>query len=233
MKTIALIVAAGAGLRMGGGPPKAFRPLAGRPLLLHSIERFARHPSVNAVAAVVPHGMVEKTRQLCAPFPRVIAVTEGGERRLDSVRRGFDNVRAGCQDEDIVLVHDAARPLTPSDLVTAVVEAAQRTGAAVPGITPSDTVREMAPDPGGGLPLTARRLDRDRLVLVQTPQGFRAGLLATALERAAAGSLPADVTDDAALVELLGHPVTIVEGSTVNFKITRPLDLKMAESWLA
>ena len=232
MKTIALIVAAGAGLRMGGGPPKAFRSLAGRPLILHSIERFARHPSVNHVIVVVRPEMVEKTRQLCAPFPKVAGVTEGGERRVNSVRHGFDRVRAGCKDDDIVLVHDAARPLAATDLVSAVIEAAGRTGAAVPAIRPSDSVREVAPDSAGGPALTVRRLDRDRLVLVQTPQGFRAGLLAAALERFASGALPPDATDDAALVEMLGHPVVIVEGSPTNFKITRPEDLKLAESFL-
>lgn len=233
MKTIALIVAAGTGTRMGSGPPKAFRTLAGKPLLLHSVERFARHPSVNAVVVVVRQGMVDKARQICAPFPKVISVTEGGERRADSVKRGFDSVRAGYKEDDIVLVHDAARPLTASDLVTAVIEAARQFGAAVPGIRPSDTVREVAPDPGGGPPLTARRLDRDRLVLIQTPQGFHAGLLAAALERFAGDALPPDATDDAALVEMMGRPVVVIEGSSSNFKITRPEDLKMAESRLA
>lgn len=225
MKTIALIVAAGAGSRMGGGPPKAFRPLAGKPLLLHSVERFARHPAVNAVAVVVRREMVDKTRQLCAVFPKVAAVTEGGERRVDSVKRGFDSVRAGCTDDDIVLVHDAARPLAATDLVNAVIDAARATGAAVPGIRPSDTVREAAAGK------TVRRLDRDSLVLVQTPQGFHVGLLAEALERFA-GALPADATDDAALIEMMGRPVAVVEGSALNFKITRPEDLKLAESWM-
>lgn len=212
---------------MGPGAPKAFRPLRGKPLILHSIERFARHPSVNGVIVVVAQEMVEKTRQLCAPFPKVMGVTEGGERRVDSVKRGFDKLRAACKDDDTVLVHDAARPLAASDLVAAVIDAAKKTGAAVPGIRPSDTVREVTGNQ------TVRRLDRDGLVLIQTPQGFRAGLLSAALERFAGGALPADATDDAALVEMLGHPVTIVEGASFNFKITRPEDLKLAESWLA
>jgi 2-C-methyl-D-erythritol 4-phosphate cytidylyltransferase len=93
-------------------------------------------------------------------------------------------------------------------------------------------VREVAPDPTGGPATTVRRLDRDRLVLVQTPQGFRVGLFRKALERAAMVPLPPDATDDAALIEMLGHPVAIVEGSHTNFKITRPEDLKLAESFL-
>ncbi len=219
---------------MGADLPKAFLTLGGVPLVTHSLTLFARHPAIDAIVVVVPQGMVEETRRLAAGVPKVSAVTEGGVMRADSVRRGFDCVRSGASDDDLVLVHDAARPLAGADLVSAVVEAAKRTGAAVPGLRPSDTVRETAPAPAPGEPaLAARRLDRDRLVLVQTPQGFRVGLLAAALARAATVALPGDATDDAALIEMLGHPVAIVEGSPINFKITRPEDLKMAESWLA
>ena len=218
---------------MGADVPKAYLLLAGVPLLTYSLELFARHPAIDAIVVVVPQGMVDETRRLTDGIPRVSAVTEGGALRVDSVRRGFERIGPGAGDDDLVLVHDAARPLASPELVSAVVDAAKRTGAAVPGLRPSDTVRETAAGPvPGGPSLAVRRIDRDRLVLVQTPQGFRVRLLAEALKRAAA-ALPGDATDDAALIEMLGHSVAIVEGSPINFKITRSEDLKMAEAWLA
>jgi len=234
MKTTALIVAAGSGRRMGSDLPKAYLPLAGVPLLTYSLELFARHPAIDAIVVVVPQGMVDETRRLTDGIPRVSAVTEGGALRVDSVRRGFERIESGAGDDDLVLVHDAARPLASPELVSAVIDAAKRTGAAVPGLRPTDTVRETAAGPvPGGPSLAVRRIDRDRLVLVQTPQGFRVRLLAEALKRADAAALPGDATDDAALIEMLGHSVAIVEGSPINFKITRSEDLKMAEGWLA
>jgi len=224
MHTTALIVAAGAGLRMGAEIPKAFLDLAGRPLVEYSLRAFGTHPLVNAVILMVPAERVEEAALISRRVPRVAAVEPGGARRQDTVLKGLDAVARslpeGAGEEDVlVLVHDAARPLVEADLITAVVEAASISGAAVPGLRPADTVRRV----GYGT------VDREGLVLTQTPQGFRLALLREAFAHAGGR----DVTDDAALVELLGHPVTIVAGSPRNLKVTTRDDFDVAAALVA
>ncbi len=219
MHTTALIVAAGAGLRMGAELPKAFLDLAGRPLVEYSLRAFGFHPLVDAVILMAPAAMLEEATRISRRAPKVAAVAPGGARRQDTVRAGLDAVARslpeGVAEEDaIVLVHDAARPLVEAGLITAVVEAAAISGAAVPGLRPADTVRRV----GSGT------LDRESLVLTQSPQGFRLTLLREAFAHGGGQ----DVTDDAALVELLGHPVTIVPGSPRNLKVTTRDDLDVA-----
>ena len=125
-----------------------------------------------------------------------------------------------AEDDALVLVHDAARPLVDVDVITAVVEAAAISGAAVPGLRPSDTVRRTG---------SSGTLDREGLFLTQTPQGFRLTMLREAFARAGGQ----DVTNDAALVELLGRPITLVAGSARNFKVTTPDDLELAAALVA
>ncbi len=230
MTTIALIVGAGSGARMGAGVPKAFLPLAGRPMVDHSLAVFDAHPAVDSIVLVAPAADLEAASRLAAAYPKVTAVAAGGARRQDSVRLGLDRVAGGRppSEDDLVLVHDAARPLLEPALITSVIEAAARHGAAVPGLPPSDTVRRAGPAGADGARRSTGALDRTELVLVQTPQGFRLSLLREAYERLG----QAEVTDDAALVERLGRPVAVVAGSSTNLKVTTPQDLDLAEALL-
>ncbi|HEY3175578.1 MAG TPA: 2-C-methyl-D-erythritol 4-phosphate cytidylyltransferase [Candidatus Polarisedimenticolia bacterium] len=232
MKTTALIVAAGAGVRMGLGRPKAFADLAGLPLVEHSLVVFQDHPRVDAIVLMAPGSELSDASRIARRYPKVDVVAAGGERRQDTVRMGLEHIpgRGAAVAGDLVLVHDAARPLVDPTVISRVLDAAARTGAAVPGVAPADTVRhveEMA-DPMGRT-MAAGTLDRHRLVLVQTPQGFGLALLRDAYARA--GQI--DVTDDAALIEMMGGAVEVVAGSPRNLKITTIHDLEIAAALLA
>ena len=214
-----LVPAAGAGVRLGPGAPKALRLLAGEPLLVHAVRRIAAAPSVRSIVVAAPADGVVAVRRLLAPVAPV-TVVPGGAERQDSVAAALAAVP---DDVDIVLVHDAARALAPAELVEAVA-AAVRDGrpAAIPVLPVVDTIKEAGPD---GLVLGT--VDRSALRIVQTPQGFRRAVLAAA-HAAAADPL----TDDAGLVEKAGVPVSCVPGSELALKITRPLDLIIAEALL-
>lgn len=204
---------------------KAFLELDGRPMLEHSLAVFDAHPRVDDIILLVPAPLLEEASRITARYRKVTGVVPGGRRRQDTVALGLERIAAGGAG-DLVLIHDAARPLVDPDLITRVVEAAARTGAAVPGLRPADTVREE----GGkdGARRAGRTLERDRLVLTQTPQGFELETLRVA-SHAARG---VEVTDDAMMVERLGRPVEIVAGSPRNLKITSPEDLVLAAALL-
>lgn len=211
-----LVPAAGAGVRLGPGGPKALRLLAGLPLLVHAVRRVAAADSVHTIVVAVPPSEVPAVCELLASVAPV-TVVPGGETRQTSVAAALAVVPPG---PDIVLVHDAARALAPVALVESVA-AAVRGGhdAVVPVLPVVDTIKEVSPD---GVVLGT--VDRSRLRAVQTPQGFRRDVLATAHATAAD-----PLTDDAGLVEKLGTAVGCVPGSEYAFKITRPLDLAIAE----
>ncbi|GAA0815196.1 2-C-methyl-D-erythritol 4-phosphate cytidylyltransferase [Spirilliplanes yamanashiensis] len=215
-----LVPAAGAGVRLGAGAPKALRPLAGAPLLVHAVRRVALAPSVRCVVVAAPPAEVDAVRALLAPVAPVTVVAGGAERQ-QSVAAALAAVPAGIP---IVLVHDAARALTPPALVEAVA-AAVRGGAdaVIPVLPVIDTIKEV--DAAGTVLGT---VDRAALRAVQTPQGFRRTVLAAAH---AAATDP--LTDDAGLVEKAGGAVLCVPGSELALKITRPLDLLIAEALLA
>jgi 2-C-methyl-D-erythritol 4-phosphate cytidylyltransferase/2-C-methyl-D-erythritol 2,4-cyclodiphosphate synthase len=224
--TVAVVAAAGGGARMGGGAPKQYRQLAGLPLLTHSLLAVERAPEVQAAVVVAPPGEEGSLRGRCVePFglAKVAAVVAGGARRQDSVAAGAE-AAAGLGAE-LVLVHDAARPLAPPELFGRVLAAARDCGAATAAAPCYDTVKEAGE--GGRVAAT---LDRSRLWLVQTPQGFRLGLLRDAL--AAAAERGWEATDEAGLVERLGREVRLVEGPRQNLKVTTPADLRLARGWL-
>ncbi|MBX6358017.1 MAG: 2-C-methyl-D-erythritol 4-phosphate cytidylyltransferase [Micromonosporaceae bacterium] len=219
---VAVIVpAAGAGVRLGPGAPKALRPLCGEPLLVHAVRRVAECPAVGAIVVAAPPDQVATVRELLAPVAPV-TVVPGGTTRQRSVAAALDAV---ADEFDIVLVHDAARALAPPALVMAVADAV-RAGhdAVIPVLPVVDTIKEVS--------ATAEVLgtvDRTVLRAVQTPQGFRRAVLVAAHAAAAAD----DASDDAGLVEKLGVRVRCVPGSEHAMKITRPFDLAVAELLLS
>lgn len=219
---LAIVVAAGRGERMAAGIPKAFLPLAGVPMLLHSARVFDAAASVTAIAVVVPADRVDDTRALLSAVSKPLTVVAGGERRQDSVRAGL--AAAPPSFEGIVLVHDAARPLVDEALVEAVARAAAEGGAAIPVLPVADTVKRVEHG------IVRETVDRSALALAQTPQGFAAALLRQACD--AAEREGATLTDEAMAVERLGRTVMAVPGSAQNRKITTPDDLAWAEDVL-
>jgi 2-C-methyl-D-erythritol 4-phosphate cytidylyltransferase len=213
-----LVPAAGAGVRLGPGGPKALRLLAGEPLLVHAVRRVAAAVSVRVIVVAAPEADVPAVRELLAPAAPVTVVAGGAERQ-ESVARALAAVPP---DLGIVLVHDAARALTPPAVIESVA-AAVRAGhpAVIPVLPVVDTIKEVADQ------LVLGTVDRSVLRVVQTPQGFRRDILAAA--HAAAGGAH---TDDAGLAEKIGVPVLCVPGSELALKITRPLDLIVAEALL-
>ncbi|MGV9239566.1 2-C-methyl-D-erythritol 4-phosphate cytidylyltransferase [Streptomyces nigra] len=230
-RTAVVIPAAGRGVRLGPGAPKALRALNGTPMLIHAVRAMAASRWVSLVVVVAPPDGAAEVKSLldahALPERTDFLVVPGGESRQESVRLGLE---AMPPDHDIVLVHDAARPLVPVDTVDAVIEAV-RDGApaVVPALPLADTVKEVEPaeEPGTPEPVVATPA-RARLRAVQTPQGFDRATLVRAHE-----TVTGDVTDDASMVEQLGPTVVVVPGHEEAFKVTRPLDLVLAEAVLA
>ncbi len=220
-RTAVIVPAAGRGERLGPGGPKALRTLAGQPILLHAVRNLATARDIDMIVVAVPEDSVEESRALLAGIELPLVIVSGGETRQDSVARAL---LALPPEVDVVLVHDAARPLVPSEVVDRVA-AAVRAGApaVIPTLGVVDTIKEV--DADGVVQAT---LDRSRLHAVQTPQGFVRDVLQTAH----AASDGADATDDAGMVERMGVKVHVVPGHEEAFKITRPLDLVLAEAIL-
>ncbi|MFD5423252.1 2-C-methyl-D-erythritol 4-phosphate cytidylyltransferase [Streptomyces sp. NPDC127069] len=232
-RTAAVIPAAGRGVRLGPGAPKALRALGGTPMLVHAVRAMARSRAVSLVVVVAPPDGATEVRHLLDEHPLPertdVLVVPGGDTRQESVRAGLDALPA---DITSVLIHDAARPLVPVDTVDSVVEAV-RDGApaVVPALPLADTVKEVEPGrPGEPEPVLGTP-ERSRLRAVQTPQGFDLKTLLHAHETIAVNGEGA--TDDAGMVERTGVTVVVVPGHEEAFKVTRPLDLVLAEAVLA
>ncbi|TLS43109.1 2-C-methyl-D-erythritol 4-phosphate cytidylyltransferase [Streptomyces montanus] len=231
-RTAAVIPAAGRGVRLGPGAPKALRALNGTPMLIHAVRAMAASRAVSlVVVAAPPDGTAEVKALLdshALPERTDFLVVPGGDSRQESVKLGLDALPPGI---DIVLVHDAARPLVPVDTVDAVIEAVRDGAVAVvPALPLADTVKEVEPRGDGSLepePVVGTP-ERARLRAVQTPQGFDRDTLLHAHE-----AVTNAVTDDAGMVEQVGKPVVVVPGHEEAFKVTRPLDLVLAEAVLA
>jgi 2-C-methyl-D-erythritol 4-phosphate cytidylyltransferase len=216
--SIAVVLpAAGRGERLGPGVVKALRELAGEPLLLHAVRGVRAVPAVRQVVVAAPVALVNDVSVLLSAYD--VTVVAGGDERQQSVAMGL---QALAPDVDLVLVHDAARALTPPSVFEAVI-AALRAGAeaVVPVLAVHDTVKRVIDNHVMGT------VDRADLRVVQTPQGFTRSLLEAAHR---SGGSPA--TDDAALVERLGRTVLAVPGSEEALKVTRPFDLRVAEAIL-
>ncbi|HMC82041.1 MAG TPA: 2-C-methyl-D-erythritol 4-phosphate cytidylyltransferase [Candidatus Polarisedimenticolia bacterium] len=218
--TAAILVAAGRGRRAGPGPLKQFRPLAGVPLLAWSMRPFATSPLVSETIIVVPDP-AEALRILEGWLPRGVSVrwVAGGETRQASTALGL----AAVTEAGLVLVHDGVRPFATPELIERVAREAATKGAAIPVIPVRETLKRT--DERGDLLGTS---DRQRFALAQTPQGFRKEVLETALALASAQGFRG--SDEAELVERCGHPVSRVEGSPTNLKITSGDDFELAEA---
>jgi len=226
MSVIVLVPAAGTGSRMGAAVNKQYLTLADRPILAHTLNLFDNHSVVDHIYLISPESEIDFCRREVVErydFAKVRKIVAGGNERQDSVRNGL--LECGAAADDIVLIHDGARPFLPPALLPAVVAATEKMGACVVGVPVKDTIKEVADSLILGTP------DRRRLWQAQTPQTFRFGLIREAHERAARDGFRG--TDDAALVERLGWPVAMIEGSYRNIKITTPEDLILARAFLA
>ncbi len=219
-----VIVAAGEGTRVGGTELKQFRWIAGKPMLLHSLQTFMAHPRVIAVVCVLP------MRYAGDPPPWIfqcdvdrLLVANGGRTRTESVSNGIDDL---ADEADIVLVHDAARPFVDPATIDRVIEAVERGGPAIAALPVVDTLKEV--DAGHRV---VRTVDRASLWRAQTPQGFPRRLIVDVHREARTRKLAA--TDDAALCEALGHPVSVVRGDERAMKITEEADFARAEALFA
>jgi 2-C-methyl-D-erythritol 4-phosphate cytidylyltransferase len=223
MKASAIIVAAGSGSRLGCGQPKAFITLCGRPMLYYSLAAAAKVPAIDEAVIAVPPAMESRAQQMAAEagLGCPVKVTAGGAERQDSVRIALALTSA---ESEVVIVHDAARPLAEPALFEACLESAARFGGAIAAIAVADTLKRAADET---ITATVERLG---LYQAQTPQAFRRELLVRAHDRAVREHLNA--TDDADLVERVGGTVKLVEGSALNLKVTTPIDLEIAEALL-
>ncbi len=223
---MAVVPAAGKGLRMGGAVPKQFLSLGGEPIVVHSLRALQAAACIHDIILAVPSADLDYCRNdlvVRYGFSKVTKVVPGGKERQDSVRLGLEQV---SEETEIVLVHDAVRPFVTVAMIENVVAAARQHGGAIIALPMRDTVKQVGPGH-----LIQRTVDRQPLWLAQTPQAFRMDWLRDAHRKAHADGVSA--TDDAFLFEWVGHPVVVVEGSGENIKVTRPEDMVIGEAILS
>ena len=228
MHVFAILPAAGLGTRMAGPRPKQFMELDGLPILIHSLRAFAAAPRVDRIVVAVRRSEMERVKGQVSDhgFAGRVQVVEGGDNRQESVAHGLAALAAGP--EDVVLVHDAVRPLIDSATIERTIDAVAEHGAAIVALPAVDTIKQVERTAHGAL--ITSTIPREFIVQAQTPQGFRYGLLESAFAEAMADGFVG--TDEASVVERAGHPVAVVPGSPVNLKITQPGDLELAEFYL-
>jgi 2-C-methyl-D-erythritol 4-phosphate cytidylyltransferase len=237
MQVFAILPAAGLGTRMAAALPKQFLELRGLPILIHSLRAFAAVPRVTAIYVAVRKTEIERVQAQIAEhaseygFSGRVHVVEGGENRQESVSKALDAIKIGegSKDDDVVLVHDAVRPLIDTATIERTIDAVAETGAAIVGLPAIDTVKQVERTAHGAV--ITSTIPREFVVLAQTPQGFQWSVLTSAFAEAAADGFIG--TDEASIVERAGHAVSVVPGSQVNLKITQPSDLALAEFYLS
>ena len=221
-KRYAIIVAGGSGKRFGSDMPKQFLPLEGKPVLMHTIEKFDQAGAT--IVVVLPAEHQEMWMAMCkeSNFAVTHTIATGGNTRFESVKNGIAAIE-GIADGDLVAVHDGVRPLVSVELIDRCFATAQSTGSAIPVVNPSDSIRQVTEDGN------SCQLLRSSLRAVQTPQTFKAELLRGAYD---VDESPL-FTDDASVVESAGYKVTLLEGEVSNIKITTPIDMVVAKAFLA
>jgi 2-C-methyl-D-erythritol 4-phosphate cytidylyltransferase len=239
MKVFVIIPAAGLGTRMLSSPGEAarkpsatkqFAELDGVPVLMRTLARFARSPRVSEIYVALRASEIAPFSTRLQDFPEILTkkpvLVEGGEHRQGSVSNALAKISAAP--DHIVLVHDAVRPFVTEELIASVIDGAERYGAAIAGIPAVDTVKQVERIAEGAL--IKATIPREKIVLAQTPQGFRYAVLKKAFDEAASDGFIG--TDEASLVERSGHAVAVVMGSPRNIKITTPADFALAEFYL-
>lgn len=248
MKVIVIIPAAGLGTRMAPvpsaltasgkearekkpQPSKQFTELGGTPILVHTLRKFEAVEAVSEIWVALRENEIEGFRErLHREFPDLqakrIKFVVGGEHRQQSVQNALNAIQAEA--DDILLVHDAVRPFVTAEIIHEVIEAAQKYGAGIAGMPAVDTVKQVERTSEGAI--IKATVPRAGVVLAQTPQGFRYGLIKKAFDDAAADGFTG--TDEASLAERAGHEVAVVMGSPRNIKITTPSDMELAEFYL-
>jgi 2-C-methyl-D-erythritol 4-phosphate cytidylyltransferase len=244
MKVFVIIPAAGLGTRMApaasagknskakkSGPSKQFAELRGTPILIHTLKKFAAVDAVSEIWIALreneKEGFRERLKKEKDLTRKKIELVTGGEHRQQSVEHALNAITAAP--DDIVLVHDAVRPLVTAEIIREVIEAAGKYGAAIAGLPAVDTVKQVERTAEGAI--IRATIPRAAVVLAQTPQGFRYSVIKKAFDEAAADEFMG--TDEASLVERSGHDVAVVMGSAKNIKITTPGDMELAEFYLA
>ena len=214
-----IIVAGGKGLRMGGDLPKQFMPLHGKPVLMHTIERFRSYSDELKIILVLPHEQQDYWRQICQKHNFTVehTVVDGGQTRFHSSQNGVAAVPDDAT--GVIGIHDGVRPFVSEETIARCFEAARQFGAALPVLPVTDTLRRVTDDGG-------YNVQRNDYRTVQTPQTFDAQLLKQAFKQPYSDNF----TDDASVVEALGHKVTVVDGNRENIKLTTPFDLVVAEA---
>jgi 2-C-methyl-D-erythritol 4-phosphate cytidylyltransferase len=243
MNVIVIIPAAGLGTRMAPmpsaldaktkkpHPSKQFTDLAGTPILIHTLRKFAAVPAVTEIWIALRENEIEGFRErLCKEAKDVlkkkIELVVGGEHRQQSVAQALSALSAAS--DDVILVHDAVRPLVTPEIINDVIEAAKKYGAAIAGLPAVDTVKQVERTAEGAI--VKATIPRAGVVLAQTPQGFHYGVIKKAFDEASADGFLG--TDEASLAERSGHEVAVVMGSAKNIKITTPADMELAEFYL-
>ncbi len=217
--TSVLIPAGGTGNRFGAEIPKQFTEISGIPIIIHTLKQF--WICDNIIIASHPEWIDHlKTLIYEHSIPNVKAVVEGGRTRQESVYHALSH--DAVQESEVVLVHDAVRPFASKELIQKIMLNAIEYGAAIPGLTPKDTIKQVTSEN-----IIDKTIDRNTLQMVQTPQGFRYSIIKAAFDNALSQKF--EGTDSASLVELLGKPVKVIDGEETNIKITTPLDKILAE----
>ena len=243
MKVIVIIPAAGLGTRMApvpsaidvkskkAPPSKQFTELVGTPILIHTLRKFAAVSEVSEIWIALRENEIEGFRERLKKeannlLHKKVEIVAGGEHRQQSVEHALNAVSAA--EDDVILVHDAVRPLVTAEIIRDVIEAAKKYGAAIAGLPAIDTVKQVERTSEGAI--IKATIPRAGVVLAQTPQGFRYDVIKKAFDEATADGFTG--TDEASLVERAGHEVAVVMGSPRNIKITTPGDMELAEFYL-
>ena len=228
MQVFAILPAAGLGTRMAGPQPKQFLALDGIPILVHSLRAFAAVERIASIVVAVRKSEIERVTAQIEEYGLAgrVRVVEGGNSRQESVSHGLAATEAA--DDDIVLVHDAVRPLIDVATIERTIDAVIEHGAAIVGVPAVDTIKQVERTAHGAL--ITSTIPREFVVLAQTPQGFRQSILKKAFAEALEDGFVG--TDEASVVERSGQTVAVVPGSAKNMKITQPGDLELAEFYL-